>query len=182
MSTAMLPTPPEAPVTAIGPPVGDWPFCSRRWMASAAVNPAVPSAMAVKASRPSGIGMTQSPRTPPDLAEPPSGVSGHPQPVTGTPSPGPVARIARALHDARQIDAADQRVAAQDLAGPGRRERVLVVDVGVADPDHDLPGCEVIEGDRLVASGNLAPFGMNAERLESGSHMHHHRILDPGRP
>ena len=63
MSTAILPTPPEAPVTAIGPPAGDWPLCSRRWMASAAVNPAVPSAMAVKASSPSGIGITQSPGT-----------------------------------------------------------------------------------------------------------------------
>src|SRR5205085_4772380 len=83
---------------------------------------------------------------------------------------GPVARIARSFDDARQVDTAHQRVAAQDLAGPGRRERVLVVDVGVADPDHDLPGGEVIERDGLEAGGNPAPFGMNAQRLESGSH------------
>jgi len=34
------PTPPDAPVTSIARPWGTGPFCSRRWMASAAVNPA----------------------------------------------------------------------------------------------------------------------------------------------
>ena len=58
---AMLPTPPVAPVTTIGPRAGDWPLCSMRWMASAAVKPAVPSDIAVNASIPSGIGITQSP-------------------------------------------------------------------------------------------------------------------------
>ncbi len=63
MSTAMLPTPPVAPVTTIGPFAGVCPLCSMRWIASAAVKPAVPIAIAWNASRPGGIGMTQSPVT-----------------------------------------------------------------------------------------------------------------------
>jgi len=119
----MLPTPPEAPVTAIGPPVGDWPFCSRRWMASAAVNPASAErhgGEGVQALRYRNDPVSRHPR---ELRV--AAVVGLGQPAAGHEHriPGPVACIARALDDARQIDAADQRVAAQDLAGPGRRER-----------------------------------------------------------
>ena len=58
---AMLPTPPVAPVTTTGPRAGVWPLCSMRWMASAAVKPAVPSDIALKAPRPGGMGITHSP-------------------------------------------------------------------------------------------------------------------------
>ena len=54
MSIAMLPTPPLAPVTTTGPRAGAWPLCSMRWIASAAVNPAVPSAIARNASSDAG--------------------------------------------------------------------------------------------------------------------------------
>ena len=57
---AMLPTPPVAPVTTMGPPAGACSLRSIKWMASAAVKPAVPSAMAERASSPGGMGMTQS--------------------------------------------------------------------------------------------------------------------------
>ena len=61
MLIARLPTPPVAPVTTTGPLPGAWPFCSMRWMASAAVKPAVPSFIASMALMPSGSGITQSP-------------------------------------------------------------------------------------------------------------------------
>jgi len=47
-------------VTATGPCAGDMPFSSIRISASAAVKPAVPSAIAVRASRPGGSRMTLS--------------------------------------------------------------------------------------------------------------------------
>ena len=37
-----------------------------------------------------------------------------------------------------QVDATDERIAAQDLARPGCSQRVLVVDARVADPDHHV--------------------------------------------
>jgi len=83
-SMAKLPTPPVAPVTAIGPWSGSRPFSCRRWIARAAVKPAVPSAMAVKASRPAGRGMTVSAGTRTYAAKPPSRSSERPQPVTST--------------------------------------------------------------------------------------------------
>src|SRR6185437_3679064 len=45
MSTASMPTPPVAPVTAIGPSSGDWRLSRMRYSASAAVKPAVPRIM-----------------------------------------------------------------------------------------------------------------------------------------
>ena len=60
--TAIEPTPPVAPRTRTGRSAlsGDSPCSSRRTTDSAAVNPAVPSAMASRALRPSGSGITQS--------------------------------------------------------------------------------------------------------------------------
>jgi len=60
MSTARLPTPPVAPLTTTGPLAGVRPFSSMRTMPSAAVKPAVPSAIASNSERPAGSGTTQS--------------------------------------------------------------------------------------------------------------------------
>ena len=60
MSIAIEPTPPVAPVTMTGPLPGLRPSCSIRTTASAAVKPAVPSAMASKRFMPFGIGTSQS--------------------------------------------------------------------------------------------------------------------------
>ena len=56
MSMASEPTPPLAPVTASGPMSGRWRFSSMRKRASAAVNPAVPTIMLSRRSRPAGNG------------------------------------------------------------------------------------------------------------------------------
>src|ERR1700683_4495822 len=77
-----------------------------------------------------------------------------------------VARIARGFDGAGQVDATDERVAAQDLARPGCGQRVLVVDARVADPDHHLARRQVIERDLLEARHDLACLGMNPECLE----------------
>ena len=79
---------------------------------------------------------------------------------------GVKARIAGGFDAAGQIDAADQRIAAQDPAGAGGGERVLVVDAGVADADHHLAGPEVIELERLEARDDAAVVGVNAKSLE----------------
>ena len=52
----MEPTPPVAPVTSTGPPSGFMPAVSSLCTHSAAVKPAVPRIMLVRASSPSGIG------------------------------------------------------------------------------------------------------------------------------
>jgi hypothetical protein len=54
MSMANPPTPPVAPVTSTGPCSGASPLSSMRWIASAAVKPAVPSAMVSNSVRPAG--------------------------------------------------------------------------------------------------------------------------------
>ena len=59
MATAMDPTPPDAPVTRTGPSPGHRPRSSSAWTLIAAVNPAVPMAIASRAVRPSGSGTTQ---------------------------------------------------------------------------------------------------------------------------
>ena len=59
MSIASAPTPPVAPVTMTGPLAGARPLSSMRTMPSAAVKPAVPSAIASKRSSPAGSGTTQ---------------------------------------------------------------------------------------------------------------------------
>ena len=57
---AKLPTPPVAPFTSTGPFSGRWPFSSMRSTARAAVNPAVPRAIASRRSSPAGRGTTVS--------------------------------------------------------------------------------------------------------------------------
>ena len=78
------------------------------------------------------------------------------------------ARIAGRFHDARQIDAADQRIAAQDLAGAGGRQRVLVVDVGELHVDDDFAGRQRVERQVFETRGNLSAGFVNAECLEGG--------------
>src|SRR5438067_55735 len=92
----------------------------------------------------------------------------------------PVARILRALDDSREVDPADERIAAQDLACSGRGERVFVVDVGVGDADHDLAGVEVVQRELLEAGGDLSALGVDAEGLERvhGGSMAH--VPNPG--
>src|SRR5262249_16663501 len=60
-----------------------------------------------------------------------------------------------------------QRIAAQYLAGAGRGEGVLVVDAGVADPDHDVTRGEVVEGQLLEAGEDTSALGVDAECLEA---------------
>ena len=140
MSMAMLPTPPVAPVTTMGPRAGAWPLRSMRWIASAAVKPAVPSAMARNASRPGGMAITLSRFDARELRI--TAVDGFGQAAAGDQHriAGLVARIRWTTHHAREIDAADQRIAPQDLARAGRRQRVLVVDAGVLNFDDDFAG------------------------------------------
>ncbi len=69
---AMLPTPPLAPVTTIGPIPGVWPLISIRYRDSAAVNPAVPMAIVSNRVRPAGSGTSQSAGTRTSSANPPS--------------------------------------------------------------------------------------------------------------
>ena len=59
MATAVEPTPPDAPVTSTGPSPGRRPRSSSAWTLIAAVNPAVPMAIASRAVRPAGSGTTQ---------------------------------------------------------------------------------------------------------------------------
>ena len=82
---------------------------------------------------------------------------------------GLVARILGRTHDAREIDAADQRIAAQDSARAGGRERVLVVDAGVLHVDHDFAGRQRVEREVFETRGDLAVGLVDAECLE-GSH------------
>jgi hypothetical protein len=56
----MLPTPPVAPVTMTGPFDGVRPLRSISTIDSAAVNPAVPIAIASKSDNPAGSGTTHS--------------------------------------------------------------------------------------------------------------------------
>ncbi len=60
IATAQPPTPPLAPVTTIGPSPGRRPRASSAATDIAAVNPAVPTAIASRAVSPSGSGTTQS--------------------------------------------------------------------------------------------------------------------------
>ena len=87
ISMAMLPTPPVAPVTTIGPCSGDCLFSSIRTTAIAAVNPAVPMAIASLRLIPLGKGTRQSALTLAISEYPPSAVSDNPHPQTRTSSP-----------------------------------------------------------------------------------------------
>ena len=105
---------------------------------------------------PAGIGITLSAVTRATSAYPPSKVSDRPLPVTSTASPGLIARIVGRFHDAREIDAADEWIAAQDSAGTGGRERVLVVDVGELHVDDDFAGRQRIECQVFESRGDLS--------------------------
>ena len=71
MPTALLPTPPVAPVTKTGPAAAVSPRSSSATTDNAAVNPAVPIAMAWRASNPSGSATSQSTGTRAYSAKPP---------------------------------------------------------------------------------------------------------------
>ena len=71
MAIAVDPTPPEAPVTSTGPVSGSSPRASSSAIDSAAVNPAVPMAIASRAVRPAGNGTIQSAGTRAYSANPP---------------------------------------------------------------------------------------------------------------
>ena len=91
MPTAVEPTPPEAPSTSTGPSPGSSPFSSSRCTDSAAVNPAVPSAIAWRALSPSGSGTTHSDGTRAYSAKPPWWATPRSCPctITSEPSPSP---------------------------------------------------------------------------------------------
>ena len=72
MPTAMLPTPPVAPVTATGPLPVRKPLRSSRTTDSAAVKPAVPRIIASRRDSPAGSRTTQSAGTRTRAAKPPS--------------------------------------------------------------------------------------------------------------
>ena len=168
MLIARLPTPPVAPVTTTGPFDGRWPFCSMRWTASAAVKPAVPSFMASSSLIPAGSGIT-------DVA----GQAGEFRVAAvlrlGEAAAGDQHLLARREsrvgrgHDlAGEVDAADQRIATQDAALAGRGERVLVVDVGVTDPHHDVARAQVVERDLVETRDDAAVDFVDAECAHGG--------------
>ncbi len=89
MLIATLPSPPDAPVTRIGRPhAGVRPWSSSRMIASIAVRPAVPTAIARCGVMPCGKGTSQSPFTRARCACPPQRISPTRQPVRITASPG----------------------------------------------------------------------------------------------
>src|SRR5690606_29214472 len=47
----------------------------------------------------------------------------------------------------REVDAGDEREAAQDASAAGDRERVLVVQARVRDADDDIARCQVVQGE-----------------------------------
>ena len=70
---------------------------------------------------------------------------------------------------AGHVDAAHQRVLAQDAAGACRRQRVLVVDGRVLDPHHDVARAEVVERELVEARDDAAVEVVDAVGGE-GSH------------
>ena len=74
-------------MTTAGPRSGDAPARSSAASASAAVSPAVPSAIAVRASRPSGSGTSQSPGTRMSWPNPPGVFIPRSKPVHSTRPP-----------------------------------------------------------------------------------------------
>ncbi len=80
--------------------------------------------------------------------------------------------IGRGDHMAGDIDAADQREAAQDLALAGAGQRVLEVDRGVRRPDHQLAGIEIPNRDRFDAAAVTVGIVVDPERAEAGGNAH----------
>ena len=151
MSTASEPTPPVAPVTASGPSSGVCRLSSMRNKASAAVNPAVPRIMLSRRLRPCGSGIAHcaSIRAYSRVAA----VAGFAEAAAG--DQHRVAflelRVGRSDDVPGDVDAADQRERAQDLALAGAGQRVLEVDRGVRGLDDDFAGGEVVDRDILDA-------------------------------
>src|SRR5688572_12665446 len=85
-------------------------------------------------------------------------------------------RVVGADDGAAQIDAAHARSAAQDLALARRRERVLVVHVGVRDAHHHVAGIQIVEGHLDEFGANLFFYFSKSVRLES---FHSHSGLMP---
>ena len=83
---------------------------------------------------------------------------------------GLVASVGRGLDHAREIDAPDQRVLAQDLAGTGRGERVLVVDVRVHHAHDDLARRQIIERELFKPRDDLLVDFVDAKCLETPAH------------
>ena len=77
-----------------------------------------------------------------------------------------VAGVRRAHDLAREIDAADQRIAPQDRRGAGRSKRVLVVDARPADPHDDFTWRKIVEPDVVEPRLDAAVITMNAQGLE----------------
>ena len=138
MATAVEPTPPDAPVTRTGPSPGRRPCSSSAWTLIAAVNPAVPIAIASRAVRPAGSGTTQPDGIRASSAVPAvarradvvpvredAGAHGERVVVGGDDGPG-------------QVDAGDQRVAPGHAAVLAGREAVLEVHAGPLDADGHL--------------------------------------------
>ena len=72
------------------------------------------------------------------------------------------------LHDVPgDVDSADQRVLAQDLALAAAGERVLVVDAGTGGADDQLARHQVIQPDVVDAPACRLAFGMHAVGAES---------------
>ena len=90
--------------------------------------------------------------------------------------PRAVAGVGRRLHLAGEIDSAHEREAAQDPAGAGGCERVLVVDAGVGDADHHLARGQVRERELLEARLDAAALGVNAESFERLRYRAHDRV------
>jgi hypothetical protein len=67
--------------------------------------------------------------------------------------------------------AADQRVLAQDWRGARGGERVLVVDVRIADPHHHFSRGEIVKRDLVEARADAAVVAVNAVGAESGHGM-----------
>ena len=75
-------------------------------------------------------------------------------------------RVRTRLDSARDIDAANERKAANDLPGASGRERVLVVDSGICRLDHHLAGTQVVQRQRCDSSLHLAAVFEEAERAK----------------
>ena len=143
----MLPTPPLAPVTSTGPSPGRRPCRSSAATDIAAVNPAVPIAIASRAVRPGGQRHDVAGRQPGELA------------VAAVPGDAEVVAVGEdRLSDADagssdgddlagEVDPGDQRADPGDLAVGDRGERVLVVDARPVDADLDLARRQVRRGE-----------------------------------
>ena len=79
------------------------------------------------------------------------------------------ARIGAVHNLATQVDAAHAGKAPDDLARPGSRQRILVVDAGVMDADGHLASVELLGHKRTHAADNLAVLVLvDHEGLEGG--------------